>query len=169
MKSAIKLPVVIKIPSVGLLVFGLCLEWVSTEENNKIIRLKFIKLSRSVFAIKRGRIINFRLCDLPLNDMVRAREKWMKYMIMGVEVSFEIFWNILTWFSTRHMIILNPQVEPEQSLNYGCLGINDKTKEIVHYVEKPSSFVSNHINAGVYLLSSEVWRHINDFQRTIFW
>ena len=28
------------------------------------------------------------LCDLPLNDMVRAREKWMKYMIMGVEVSF---------------------------------------------------------------------------------
>ena len=31
------------------------------------------------------------LCDLPLNDMVRAREKWMKYMIMGVEVSFEIF------------------------------------------------------------------------------
>ena len=34
------------------------------------------------------------LCDLPLNDMVRAREKWMKYMIMGVEVSFEIFWHV---------------------------------------------------------------------------
>ena len=34
------------------------------------------------------------LCDLPLNDMVRAREKWMKYMIMGVEVSFEIFWKV---------------------------------------------------------------------------
>ena len=31
------------------------------------------------------------LCDLPLKNMVRAREKWMKYMIMGVEVSFEIF------------------------------------------------------------------------------
>merc|ERR1711990_1247663 len=77
------------------------------------------------------------LCDLPLNDMVRAREKWMRYMIMGIEV------------------------EPEQSLNYGCLGINDKTKEIVHYVEKPSSFVSNHINAGVYLLSSEVFDDIS--------
>ena len=59
------------------------------------------------------------------------------------------------------MIILNPKVEPEQSLNYGCLGINDKTKEIVHYVEKPSSFVSNHINAGVYLLSSEVFDDIS--------
>ena len=46
-------------------------------------------------------------------------------------------------------------------MNYGCLGINDKTKEIVHYVEKPSSFVSNHINAGVYLLSSEVFDDIS--------
>ena len=93
--------------------------------------------------------------------MVRAREKWMKYMIMGVEVSFEMPNGILRCFSTRHMIILKLQVEPEQSLNYGCLGINDKTKEIVHYVEKPSSFVSNHINAGVYLLSSEVFDDIS--------
>ena len=60
----------------------------------------------------------------------------MKYMVMGVEV------------------------EPEQSLNYGCLGINEKTNEIVHYVEKPSSFVSRHINAGVYLLSVEVFEDI---------
>ena len=75
-------------------------------------------------------------CDLPLNEMLRNREKWMKYMVMGVEV------------------------EPEQSLNYGCLGINEKTNEIVHYVEKPSSFVSRHINAGVYLLSVEVFEDI---------
>jgi mannose-1-phosphate guanylyltransferase len=68
--------------------------------------------------------------------MLRHREKWMKYMVMGVEV------------------------EPEQSLNYGCLGINEKTNEIVHYVEKPSSFVSRHINAGVYLLSVEVFEDI---------
>ena len=50
MKSAIKLPVVIKIPSVGLLVFGLVKNESlrkSADENNKTIRLEFIKLSNS--------------------------------------------------------------------------------------------------------------------------
>ena len=41
------------------------------------------------------------------------------------------------------------------------MGINDKTNEVVHYVEKPSSFVSNHINAGVYLLSCDVFDDIS--------
>lgn len=78
-------------------------------------------------------------CDLRgcLNDMIRFREKWMKYLVMGV------------------------QVENEQSLNYGCMGINDNTHEVVHYIEKPSSFVSNHINAGVYLLSVSVYDDIS--------
>lgn len=57
-------------------------------------------------------------------------------------------------------MVMGVEVEPEQSLNYGCLGINEKTNEIVHYVEKPSSFVSRHINAGVYLLSVEVFDDI---------
>jgi len=78
-------------------------------------------------------------CDLRgcLNDMIRFREKWMKYLVMGV------------------------QVENEQSMNYGCMGINDTTNEVVHYIEKPSSFVSNHINGGVYLLSISVFDDIS--------
>ena len=57
--------------------------------------------------------------------------------------------------------VMGVQVENEQSLNYGCMGINDNTHEVVHYIEKPSSFVSNHINAGVYLLSVSVYDDIS--------
>jgi len=53
------------------------------------------------------------------------------------------------------------QVENEQSMNYGCMGVNPQTNEVVHYIEKPSSFVSNHINGGVYLLSTEVFDDIS--------
>jgi mannose-1-phosphate guanylyltransferase len=54
------------------------------------------------------------------------------------------------------------QVENEQSVNYGCMGINEDTHEVVHYIEKPSSFVSNHINGGVYLLSVSVFDDISE-------
>jgi len=78
-------------------------------------------------------------CDLRgiLSNMIAFREKWMKYLVMGV------------------------QVENEQSMNYGCMGVNPQTNEVVHYIEKPSSFVSNHINGGVYLLSTEVFDDIS--------
>merc|ERR1712210_162814 len=78
-------------------------------------------------------------CDLRgiLSNMIAFREKWMKYLVMGV------------------------QVENEQSMNYGCMGVNSATNEVVHYIEKPSSFVSNHINGGVYLLSTEVFDDIS--------
>ena len=46
-------------------------------------------------------------------------------------------------------------------MNYGCMGVNPQTNEVVHYIEKPSSFVSNHINGGVYLLSTEVFDDIS--------
>ena len=55
-----------------------------------------------------------------------------------------------------------PKVPKGQSLQYGCAGVNEKTSEVVHYVEKPASFVSSDINAGVYLLSTEVFKDIGD-------
>jgi len=56
---------------------------------------------------------------------------------------------------------MGAEVESEQSLNYGCMGINSNTHEVVHYIEKPSSFVSNHVNGGVYLLSVSVFDDIS--------
>lgn len=75
-------------------------------------------------------------CDYPLKEMLEKRTRWMKYMLMSVEV------------------------EKEQASNYGVLGIQQDTKEIIHYTEKPASFVSQFINAGVYLLDVEVFDDI---------
>ena len=52
-------------------------------------------------------------------------------------------------------------VDNDQSLNYGCMGVNHNTHEVVHYIEKPSTFVSNDINGGVYLLSVSVFDDIS--------
>lgn len=76
-------------------------------------------------------------CDYPLQEMLNYREKWMRYLMMSVEVS------------------------PEQTTNYGVMGINSQTNEVIHYIEKPKSFVSQHINAGVYLLSAECFDDIS--------
>ena len=76
-------------------------------------------------------------CDYPLKEMLEARQKWMKYMLMSVEV------------------------DHEQTRNYGVVGIDEKSQEVVHYIEKPASFVSQYINAGVYLLDSDVFEDIS--------
>nr|XP_002124063.2 mannose-1-phosphate guanyltransferase alpha-A [Ciona intestinalis] len=81
-------------------------------------------------------------CDFPLLQMIDAKEKFMPYLMMTVEV---------------------PQ---DQSLHYGCAGINPLTKEVVHYIEKPDTFVSRDVNAGLYLLNVDIFEEIGMlFQR----
>lgn len=48
----------------------------------------------------------------------------------------------------------------KQSLNYGCIVENEQTDEVMHYVEKPSTFVSDIINCGIYLFTPEIFQHI---------
>ena len=50
-------------------------------------------------------------------------------------------------------------------MQYGCAGINLITNEIVHYTEKPDTFVSTDVNAGVYLLSKEIFSDIGSIFR----
>lgn len=45
---------------------------------------------------------------------------------------------------------------------YGVVAANENTHEVLHYVEKPSSFVSSNVNCGVYLLSPTVFDVIRD-------
>ncbi|KAL1768821.1 mannose-1-phosphate guanyltransferase alpha [Sigmodon hispidus] len=53
-----------------------------------------------------------------------------------------------------------------QSLNYGCIVENPQTHEVLHYVEKPSTFISDIINCGIYLFSPEALKPLRDtFQR----
>ena len=43
---------------------------------------------------------------------------------------------------------------------YGCLIEDETSHELLHYAEKPESFVSTLINGGIYVLSAEFFENI---------
>ncbi|XP_043987477.1 mannose-1-phosphate guanyltransferase alpha-A isoform X1 [Gambusia affinis] len=57
-------------------------------------------------------------------------------------------------------VILGTTANRKQSMNYGCIVENEETNEVLHYVEKPSTFVSDIINCGIYLFNPEIFQHI---------
>ncbi|XP_064926866.1 mannose-1-phosphate guanyltransferase alpha isoform X2 [Columba livia] len=65
-----------------------------------------------------------------------------------------------------HFSLLGSQANRTQALNYGCIVANADTQEVQHYVEKPSTFVSEIINCGIYLFTPAIFQHIGKvFQR----
>lgn len=52
-------------------------------------------------------------------------------------------------------VILGTRVSDEAATNFGCIVSDTHTRRVLHYVEKPESRISNLINAGVYLFSTE--------------
>ncbi|KAJ8352410.1 hypothetical protein SKAU_G00238860 [Synaphobranchus kaupii] len=61
---------------------------------------------------------------------------------------------------THNFVILGTTANRKQSMNYGCIVENQQTHEVLHYVEKPSTFVSDIINCGIYLFTPEIFQHI---------
>ncbi|XP_071495680.1 mannose-1-phosphate guanylyltransferase regulatory subunit alpha-A-like [Diadema antillarum] len=59
-----------------------------------------------------------------------------------------------------HYTMLSTEATRDQSLSYGCLVENENTHEVMHYVEKPQTFVSSVINCGLYILQPEIFKHI---------
>jgi len=52
-------------------------------------------------------------------------------------------------------VILGTRVSNEAATNFGCIVSDPETKQVLHYVEKPESHISNLINCGVYLFSTD--------------
>ena len=52
-------------------------------------------------------------------------------------------------------IILGTRVSNEAASNFGCIVSDGHSKRVLHYVEKPESHISNLINCGVYLFSTD--------------
>ncbi|XP_071823028.1 mannose-1-phosphate guanylyltransferase regulatory subunit alpha-A-like isoform X1 [Apostichopus japonicus] len=78
-------------------------------------------------------------CDFPMVDM----------------------WNFHQQVQTGdHFTMLAAEATRKQSLQYGCLAENEETHEVLHYVEKPQTFVSSSINCGVYIFTPEIFSHI---------
>ncbi|KAF0714245.1 Aste57867_3960 [Aphanomyces stellatus] len=56
--------------------------------------------------------------------------------------------------------VLGKRVFPDEAKTYGCMVADPESSEVVHWAEKPSSFVSDLINCGVYLLNMEMLQDI---------
>eukprot|EP00092_Neocalanus_flemingeri_P006046 GFUD01006515.1.p1 GENE.GFUD01006515.1~~GFUD01006515.1.p1 ORF type:complete len:424 (-),score=88.15 GFUD01006515.1:85-1356(-) len=53
--------------------------------------------------------------------------------------------------------ILGTEATRQQSVNYGCIVEDKVTHAVLHYVEKPNSYISTMINCGVYIFSPEIF------------
>ncbi|KAH7367451.1 mannose-1-phosphate guanyltransferase [Plectosphaerella cucumerina] len=52
-------------------------------------------------------------------------------------------------------VILGTRVSDDAAKNFGCIVSDAHTRRVLHYVEKPESHISNLINCGVYLFSTD--------------
>ncbi|KAI9796367.1 MAG: Proteasome subunit alpha type-2 [Piccolia ochrophora] len=71
-------------------------------------------------------------CSFPLNDMIKLFED-----------------------KDAEAVILGTRVSNDAASNFGCLVSDAHSRRVLHYVEKPESHISNLINCGVYLFSTE--------------
>ncbi|KAF3796519.1 Mannose-1-phosphate guanyltransferase alpha [Nymphaea thermarum] len=78
-------------------------------------------------------------CSFPLSDMLEAHKR---YGGMGT--------------------ILVSQVSSESANQFGELVADPLTNELLHYTEKPETFVSDLINCGVYIFTPEVFTAIQN-------
>ncbi|XP_031480558.1 uncharacterized protein LOC116250772 [Nymphaea colorata] len=78
-------------------------------------------------------------CSFPLPDMLDAHRR---YGGMGTVLVIKVF--------------------PESASQFGELVADPETNELLHYTEKPETFVSDLINCGVYIFTTEIFSVIQD-------
>ncbi|XP_021719016.1 mannose-1-phosphate guanyltransferase alpha-like [Chenopodium quinoa] len=81
-------------------------------------------------------------CSFPLPEMLEAHKK---YGGMGT--------------------ILVSKVSAESASQFGELVADPATNEVLHYTERPETFVSDRINCGVYVFTPDVFAAIQDVSR----
>jgi mannose-1-phosphate guanylyltransferase len=80
-------------------------------------------------------VLNADICgDLPVKEMVDELERK----------------------ENAQCVLLTTEATRDQSTNFGCVVV-DNDDQVLHYVEKPTTFVSTHISCGLYLLRPTMW------------
>uniref|UniRef100_A0A673HM24 Mannose-1-phosphate guanyltransferase alpha-B-like n=1 Tax=Sinocyclocheilus rhinocerous TaxID=307959 RepID=A0A673HM24_9TELE len=87
------------------------------------------------------------------------------FFLMNADVCSEFPLQEMLRFHRQHGenhcgVLLGTTANRTQSLNYGCIVENHETNEVLHFVEKPSTFVSDIINCGIYLFTPDIFGHI---------
>ncbi|EDQ87353.1 uncharacterized protein MONBRDRAFT_33433 [Monosiga brevicollis MX1] len=102
-------------------------------------------------------------------DLVRRGNPDAVFVVHGNVCSDVDFNELLTFHSCvgdgLHTTMLTVKAREDQAKQYGCV-VADKAFSVVHYVEKPSSFVSEHINTGIYVMSTAVFDTIKSIFRS---
>ena len=81
-----------------------------------------------------------------------------RFFVLNADVCCSFPLNeMLALFEERdaEAVILGTRVANDVASNFGCIVSDAHTRRVLHYVEKPESHVSNLINCGVYLFSTE--------------
>jgi len=60
----------------------------------------------------------------------------------------------------RLATIMSKRVQSQEARNYGCLVADPSSHHVLHYAEKPETFVSDLVNCGVYLFRREIFDRI---------
>jgi mannose-1-phosphate guanylyltransferase len=76
-----------------------------------------------------------------------------------------IEWAERTNHPKPYITVMTTEADRQESLNYGCIVENPENHMIEHYVEKPSTFVSNVINCGAYICSLDLLDLLEDIMR----
>ncbi|KAJ3000062.1 hypothetical protein HDV02_000710 [Globomyces sp. JEL0801] len=58
--------------------------------------------------------------------------------------------------------ILSIREDSKRASRYGCIVVDPTTNKVKHFVEKPTTFISELVSCGVYLFSKELFVHINE-------
>ena len=64
--------------------------------------------------------------------------------------------------SSNTLTILGTEATESQSVKYGCIVEDSGTHEVLHYVEKPETYVSTLINCGIYLFGCDLFDFIRE-------
>ncbi|CAG2105378.1 unnamed protein product [Medioppia subpectinata] len=67
--------------------------------------------------------------------------------------------------NNKLITIMATEATRQQSFNYGCIVEDKDSHQVLHYVEKPQTFISTTINCGIYLFKSDLFYDIGEIFR----
>ncbi|KAI7904568.1 nucleotide-diphospho-sugar transferase [Cokeromyces recurvatus] len=99
-----------------------------------------------------GGIYHFR------DEILRGHTKQFFVMHIDIACSFPLEEMIDAHMKHRGICtMLGTKVPASEATKYGCLVANTETNQVLHYVEKPDTFISDLISCGVFLFDVSVF------------
>ncbi|KAI8081511.1 nucleotide-diphospho-sugar transferase [Halteromyces radiatus] len=92
------------------------------------------------------------------DEILRGNPQQFFVMHVDIACAFPLNEMLKAHMSHRGLCtMLGTKVPREQATKYGCLVAKADTNEVLHYVEKPETFISDLISCGVYLFDTAVF------------